>query len=61
MKRRHGGWQPEAFPEDTTLVKWALVLAAERYDGSEPVNVGSGMEISIRDLAALGDAGPWRR
>lgn len=25
--------------------------AAERYDGSEPVNLGSGMEISIRDLA----------
>ena len=31
----------------------ALVLAAERYDSSDPVNVGSGEEISIRDLAAL--------
>lgn len=31
----------------------ALVLAAERYDGAEPVNVGSGVEISIRDLAEL--------
>jgi GDP-L-fucose synthase len=31
----------------------ALVLAAERYEGSEPVNVGTGEEISIRDLAAL--------
>ncbi len=31
----------------------ALVLAAERYDGGDPVNVGTGMEISIRDLAAL--------
>ena len=31
----------------------ALWLAAERYDGSEPVNVGSGEEIAIRDLAAL--------
>jgi GDP-L-fucose synthase len=31
----------------------ALVLAAERYDGAEPVNVGSGEEISIRDLAEL--------
>jgi GDP-L-fucose synthase len=30
-----------------------LVLAAERYDGSEPVNLGSGREISIRDLAGL--------
>jgi len=27
-----------------------LVAAAERYDGSEPVNLGSGREISIRDL-----------
>ena len=31
----------------------ALVLAAERYDESEPVNVGSGNEIAIRDLADL--------
>jgi GDP-L-fucose synthase len=31
----------------------AIVLAAERYDGSEPVNVGSGEEVAIRDLAAL--------
>jgi nucleoside-diphosphate-sugar epimerase len=28
----------------------AIVLAAERYDGAEPVNVGSGDEITIRDL-----------
>lgn len=28
-----------------------ILLAAERYDRSEPVNLGSGMEISIRDLA----------
>lgn len=28
----------------------AFVLAAERYDGEEPVNIGSGEEISIRDL-----------
>jgi GDP-L-fucose synthase len=27
-----------------------ILLAAERYDHSEPVNLGSGMEISIRDL-----------
>ena len=26
-------------------------LATERYDGAEPVNLGSGQEISIRDLA----------
>jgi GDP-L-fucose synthase len=28
-----------------------IVAAAERYDGPEPVNLGSGTEISIRDLA----------
>ena len=31
----------------------ALVLAAERYDSSDAVNVGSGQETEIRDLAAL--------
>jgi len=31
----------------------ALCLAAERYDGAEPVNVGVGEEIAIRDLAEL--------
>jgi GDP-L-fucose synthase len=31
----------------------ALVLGAERYDSSDPVNIGSGNEIAIRDLAAL--------
>ena len=30
-----------------------LVLAAERYDGVEPVNLGAGKEISIRELAEL--------
>lgn len=30
-----------------------LVLAAEHYDGAEPVNLGAGKEISIRDLAEL--------
>src|SRR5215467_2916862 len=28
-----------------------ILLAAERYDESEPMNLGSGREISIRDLA----------
>jgi GDP-L-fucose synthase len=28
-----------------------ILLAAERYDSSEPVNLGSGEEISIKDLA----------
>lgn len=30
-----------------------IVSAAEKYDGSEPVNLGSGYEISIRDLANM--------
>ncbi|MBI2167199.1 MAG: GDP-L-fucose synthase [Candidatus Omnitrophica bacterium] len=28
----------------------AIVLAVERYEGGEPVNLGSGQEISIKDL-----------
>ncbi len=31
----------------------AIVLAAEKYDGSEPVNLGAGSEISILDLVGL--------
>ncbi|MEG3179128.1 GDP-L-fucose synthase family protein [Sphingomonas sp. LT1P40] len=31
----------------------ALVFLAQRYDGEEPVNVGSGEEVSIADLARL--------
>src|SRR6266542_5427792 len=30
-----------------------LVLAADRYDGADPVNLGAGKEISIRELAEL--------
>ena len=30
-----------------------ILLAAEKYDGSEPVNLGTGEEITIRDLAKL--------
>ena len=29
----------------------AVVLAAEKYDGGDPVNIGAGFEISIKDLA----------
>ena len=29
----------------------AILLATERYDKSEPVNIGAGFEISIKDLA----------
>jgi GDP-L-fucose synthase len=30
-----------------------IILASERYDGAEPVNLGTGFEISIRDLVEL--------
>jgi GDP-L-fucose synthase len=30
-----------------------LVLAAERYDGPDPVNLGTGAEISIKELAGI--------
>ena len=30
-----------------------IALATERYDGADPVNLGSGQEIAIRDLAEL--------
>jgi GDP-L-fucose synthase len=29
----------------------AIALATERYDGCEPLNIGAGFEISIRELA----------
>lgn len=39
----------------------AIVLAAERYDGEEPVNVGSGREVSIKELVgALTKAAGFR-
>lgn len=31
----------------------AIVLAAEKYDSPEPVNIGAGFEISIKDLTLL--------
>ena len=31
----------------------AIVMATEHYDGAEPVNIGAGFEIGIRDLAEL--------
>jgi len=31
----------------------AIVLAAEKYDGAEPVNIGAGFEIQIKDLVPL--------
>jgi GDP-L-fucose synthase len=35
-------------------------LATQRYDGAEPVNLGTGVEISIRDLADLvADVSGW--
>ncbi|MEA2684856.1 MAG: GDP-L-fucose synthase [Actinomycetota bacterium] len=38
------------FVEDAAV---AFRLALERYDGADPVNVGSGEETSIRDLARM--------
>lgn len=31
----------------------AIVAAMERYDGEDPINIGSGREIAIKDLATL--------
>ncbi len=31
----------------------AIILAAEKYDSAEPVNLGAGWEISMKELAAL--------
>ena len=31
----------------------AILTAAEKYDGSDPVNLGSGYEISIKDLSEM--------
>ena len=31
----------------------ALVLAAERYDGPKPMNLGTGREVTMRDLAGM--------
>jgi GDP-L-fucose synthase len=31
----------------------AIVMAAEKYDKADPVNIGSGMEITIKDLLTL--------
>lgn len=38
------------YVEDAAL---GLILGAERYDASDPVNLGSGEEIAIRDLATM--------
>jgi len=31
----------------------AIILATEKYDKSEPINIGAGFEISIKDLVSL--------
>ena len=39
----------------------AIVLASEKYDGGEPVNIGAGFEISIRDLVnRIAELTGWR-
>jgi GDP-L-fucose synthase len=50
------GWGTGAATREFLYVEDAargIVAAAEGYDGTEPVNIGSGQEISIRDLVAL--------
>ena len=37
---------------ETGTAEEGIVLAAERYDSSDPVNLGNGQEFQIRDLAA---------
>ncbi len=44
---------PRASSSTSTTRRDAIVLAAERYDGREPVNIGAGFEIAI---ARPGDA-----
>ena len=46
------GRRPASSSTSTTASR-ALALAAERYDGADPVNLGTGEEIAIRDLAEL--------
>jgi len=36
-----------------TDVAEAIILAAEKYSSEEPINIGSGLEISIKELAEL--------
>ena len=45
--------RPRASSSTSTTAAEAICSAAERYDGAEPVNLGTGEEISIRDLAEL--------
>ncbi len=44
--------QPRGFFIDEDCCA-AIVLAAQRYDKPEPVNIGAGREIMIRDLVEL--------
>ena len=47
------GLAPRASSSTSTTRRTGIVLAAERYDGAEPVNLGTGHEITIRDLVEL--------
>ncbi len=49
-------WGDESPPREFLYVDDAaegILLATERYDSSEPVNLGSGVEISMKDLAEM--------
>ena len=45
MDRRHGN----SFTSTDDAAR-GIALATERYNESEPVNIGSGFEISIKEL-----------
>jgi len=40
-------------PTGVTIPRSDILSAAEKYNGPEPVNLGSGYEISIKDLAEM--------
>jgi len=50
---RRGDWQTN--PRISLCGRWSRgnYLATEKYDKSEPVNLGSGMELSIKDLVEM--------
>ncbi len=51
--------KPVVMPPDEQIADWlyvadaaeGILLALEHYEGDEPVNIGAGFELSIRELA----------
>ena len=50
LGRRYADASFRMYEEDTAE---GILLAAERYNNSEPVNLGSAFEISIKDLVVM--------